>query len=145
MLRQPYVLSIYPPGGPLDGNTTVAVRGRGLAAVRFVRFGDARGEVVRRGAALVVRSPPQWPKRGGAMKAAFRVSPDGVHWYGGDDAAGAFAYYAAVLTELAPFSGPAAGGVAVTLRGFGFGGYPWAAEHARCRFGPAAARVQVLI
>ena len=61
MLRQPYVLSIYPPGGPLDGNTTVAVRGRGLAAVRFVRFGDARGEVVRRGAALVVRSPPQWP------------------------------------------------------------------------------------
>ena len=30
------------------------------------------------------------------MKAAFRVSPDGVHWYGGDDAAGAFAYYAAV-------------------------------------------------
>ena len=46
MLRQPYVLSIYPPGGPLDGNTTVAVRGRGLAAVRF---GDARDEVVRRG------------------------------------------------------------------------------------------------
>ena len=37
--------------------------------------------------------------------APFRVSPDGVHWYGGDDAAGEFAYYAAVLTEIAPFSG----------------------------------------
>ena len=49
MLRQPYVLSIYPPGGPLDGNTTVAVRGRGLAAVRFVKFGDERGEVLHRG------------------------------------------------------------------------------------------------
>ena len=70
MLRQPYVLSSYPPGGPLDGNTTVAVRGRGLAAVRVVRFGDARGEVVRRGAALVVRSPPQWPKGGAGSRSA---------------------------------------------------------------------------
>ena len=108
MMRQPYVLSLSPPRGPIDGNTTVEVGGRGLAAVRFVKFGDEGGEVLQRGASLLVRSPPQWPTGGGAMKAAFRVSPDGVHWYGGDDAAGAFAYYAAVLTELAPFSGPAA-------------------------------------
>ena len=78
MLRQPYVLSIYPPGGPLDGNTTVAVRGRGLAAVRFVKFGDERGEVLRRGASLLVRSPPQWPTGGGAIKTPFRVSPDAL-------------------------------------------------------------------
>ena len=47
------------------------------------------------------RSPPQWPS-GGAIKTPFRVSPDGIHWYGSDDAAGGLR---AVLTELAPFSG----------------------------------------
>ena len=59
MMRQPYVLSLSPPGGPIDGNTAVEVRGRGLAAVRFVKFGDERGEVLHRGASLLVRSPPQ--------------------------------------------------------------------------------------
>ena len=68
MLRQPYVLSIYPPGGPLDGNTTVAVRGRGLAAVRFVKFGDERGEVLHRGAALL----PQARGGAAARRAAVR-------------------------------------------------------------------------
>ena len=53
MMRQPYVLSLSPPGGPIDGNTTVEVGGRGLAAVRFVKFGDERGEVLHRGAAPV--------------------------------------------------------------------------------------------
>ena len=61
-MRQPYVLSLSPPGGPIDGNTTVEVGGRGLASVRFVKFGDERGEVLQqRGASLLVRSPPQWP------------------------------------------------------------------------------------
>ena len=34
---------------------------------RFVA-GDERGEVLRRGASLLVRSPPQWPNGGGAIK-----------------------------------------------------------------------------
>ena len=117
------------------------VGGRGLAAVRFVRFGDARRSPAARRIAWCARR--RGVERGGAMKASFRVSPDGVHWYGGDDAAGASAYYGAVLTELAPFSGRrrAACGDAARPASADTRGRPTRA----LRFGPAAARVRAVV
>lgn len=116
----PFILdcfSLYPPSGPQAGGTSIAVGCLGLQYGAEVRIAGAVAEVLTLDAdsgELVVRAPE--------AAAAGPVDVQVTTPYA-STIAGTFTYEAPPtlrLEEVAPGSGPVAGGTTITLRGAGF-------------------------
>ena len=133
--------SFSPRGGPLAGNTSVAIESsyvRALGDVRC-RFGvwNTETEATVESTALVrCATPPHWNSRTGAQREVVELTLNGQDYL----SSGIFAYYAVddaikglSVLRVAPHGGPTAGGTLVELSGTGFadlGGI-------LCRFGGA--------
>lgn len=125
----PYVLSVDPSSGPLEGGGTVRITGRGLADASAVLFGGVESpSFTVDGDALVATVPAG--SRGGPVPVQV-VTPRGTT----DPADAAYAYDAPVptISAVTPGAGPLVGGNVVTVTGERLG------EAEEVRFGDTAA------
>jgi len=109
----PTVSAMVPDLGPVAGGTPVTLTGTGFTGATAVTFDgdDGTSFTVVSDTQITVSSPAH---AAGAVAVI-------VEHAGGDAAAGDFTYLAnPVVTDLAPTSGPLAGGTVVTVTGSGF-------------------------
>ena len=89
---EPFVTSIHPVGGTMEGGTPVHICGPSLGAVRYVRFGDQITQNLTAGprsptgavGSLLVVAPPSADKSKSEVRGPLHVSIDGEQWFGGD-------------------------------------------------------------
>ncbi|HET9551663.1 MAG TPA: IPT/TIG domain-containing protein, partial [Anaeromyxobacteraceae bacterium] len=114
----PVLSSLAPATGPETGGTVVTLTGSSFSAQATATFGGSPATVTAASVtSLTVVAPPHAP---GAVEVAV-ANPDGQR----SALAGAYAYVAVPapapsIASIAPTSGPAAGGTAVTVSGASF-------------------------
>jgi hypothetical protein len=112
----PTVTAVAPAAGPTAGGTTVTITGTGFVAGASVSFANlsATNVVVVNATTITATSPAH----GAGTVNVTVTTPGGTS---GTSSAARFTYLVApTVTKLAPSSGPAAGGTAVTINGTGF-------------------------
>ena len=112
----PTVTGVSPPSGPIAGGTTVTVTGTHLDETCCVRFGGvvATDYDVINDTMLTVTAPAH-------LAGDVRVRVIAPHTSSPRSSAARFTYVPQpTITNLAPTSGPAAGGTTVTITGTGF-------------------------
>ena len=130
----PTVISVSPNSGPAAGGTAVTIAGTSFAAGATVAFGSAPATnvVVVNGTTITVTTPA-----GSAGPATVTVTNTGSQ--SGSLANGYTYMVVPTVGSVAPNSGPAAGGTAVTITGTNF------ASGATVTFGSAAAANVVVV
>ncbi|UGS34154.1 IPT/TIG domain-containing protein [Capillimicrobium parvum] len=125
-LTAPAITSLTSAAGPLRNGPPVTIAGAHLANATAVAFGSTPATIVSNTNSAIVVRPPDRPS--GAVDVTVTVP--------GGTATARYRYFETpVVTDLAPNSGPTAGGTSVVIRGSGFEGAT------RVAFGDAAARV----
>ena len=111
----PVVSAVSPDGGPPGGGSTVTITGSGLSFASGAMFGTnpAPNFMVDSDSQITCTSPPGR----GAVDVTL-ATPGGIS---ATSAADRF-YYPAVIYEILPSTGPATGGTAVAIYGYGFTG-----------------------
>ncbi|MFF2052963.1 IPT/TIG domain-containing protein [Leifsonia sp. NPDC058194] len=114
-LQLPAITSLAPTSGPETGGTAVTITGTGFTGATGATFGGDAGTAftVVNDTTITVTTPAHAP---GAVDVI-------VQHPNGDSQPGAFTFLQLpAIASLAPTSGPAAGGTAVTVTGTGFTG-----------------------
>ena len=114
----PEITSVSPNHGPRSGGNTVVITGANFTGVTAVNFGswEAESFTVDSDSEITAVAPPErWPGEEGAVVYVSVSGPGGMSLWTSVDLYG----YAPVINRIKPNYGPALGGTAVTLFGYG--------------------------
>lgn len=114
----PQVAGVYPDDGPSSGGTSVTISGTGFSKATAVAFGSAQAEsfTIDSDTSITAVSPPKAEYWGivdvtvSGTEGSSKIVPQDRFGYG------------PIVAGMTPQQGPASGGTAVTLSGFGLEG-----------------------